>query len=447
MGDVVKSMKRALRNGKVWTLVLAATTIWSGCAAASPESVSLSSEPVPPAAAPAALPATISRLAVDGGCARNPDRARGRQRSGVDDLSRRGRGAGHRVAQYAAARRRARRESAGRPGVVGRRCGRRDQRPTPHPAHRPDPAGGRAHARRRTEQSAHRHDAGRRRDALRLPAVPVAEEAEIARGREAAPTAPSPSLPAPQRKPRSPVAAAESGQLRGAGHARSAPAGAAADRPAGLAPGECRGPRRGSADGRPGRWRWRVRLLDLPVVEPRSLRHRPRRRGEPERAQQRAPRRRDPRPHSRLTVQAESRGRLAGGLRSAPDRSADHRTRSRGPHRPLRRLGARSRSAHDGSAIEAPGPAATRPRARDDGSSPPLCPKSGRSRRRSRRRARSPRRAPAAPAVDRRDRRRDPGRERRGGLCRQRAGRAGQPPGRPRPRPPLPPPSPRKRGR
>jgi type IV pilus assembly protein PilQ len=64
MGDVVKSMKRALRNGKVWTLVLAATSIWSGCAAASPESVSLSSEPVPPAAAPAALPATISRLAV-----------------------------------------------------------------------------------------------------------------------------------------------------------------------------------------------------------------------------------------------------------------------------------------------------------------------------------------------------------------------------------------------
>ena len=64
MGDVVKSMKRALRNGKAWTLVLAAATIWSGCAAASPESVSLSSEPVPPAAAPAALPATISRLAV-----------------------------------------------------------------------------------------------------------------------------------------------------------------------------------------------------------------------------------------------------------------------------------------------------------------------------------------------------------------------------------------------
>ncbi len=64
MGDVVKSMKRALRNGKAWTLVLAAASIWSGCAAASPESVSLSSEPVPPAAAPAALPATISRLAV-----------------------------------------------------------------------------------------------------------------------------------------------------------------------------------------------------------------------------------------------------------------------------------------------------------------------------------------------------------------------------------------------
>ena len=64
MGDVVKSMKRALRNGKAWTLVLAAATMWSGCAAASPESVSLSSEPVPPAAAPAALPATISRLAV-----------------------------------------------------------------------------------------------------------------------------------------------------------------------------------------------------------------------------------------------------------------------------------------------------------------------------------------------------------------------------------------------
>ena len=64
MGDVVNSMKRALRNGKAWTLVLAAASIWSGCAAASPDSVSLSSEPVPPAAAPASLPATISRLAV-----------------------------------------------------------------------------------------------------------------------------------------------------------------------------------------------------------------------------------------------------------------------------------------------------------------------------------------------------------------------------------------------
>ena len=64
MGDVVNSMKRALRNGKAWTLVLAAATIWSGSAAASPESVAQSSEPVPPAAAPASLPATISRLAV-----------------------------------------------------------------------------------------------------------------------------------------------------------------------------------------------------------------------------------------------------------------------------------------------------------------------------------------------------------------------------------------------
>ena len=64
MGDVVNSMKRALRNGKAWTLVLAAVTIWSGPAAASPESVAQSSEPVPPAAAPASLPATISRLAV-----------------------------------------------------------------------------------------------------------------------------------------------------------------------------------------------------------------------------------------------------------------------------------------------------------------------------------------------------------------------------------------------
>ncbi len=64
MGDVVNSMKRALRNGKVWTLVLAAATIWSGAVAATPESVAQSSEPVPPAAAPASLPATISRLAV-----------------------------------------------------------------------------------------------------------------------------------------------------------------------------------------------------------------------------------------------------------------------------------------------------------------------------------------------------------------------------------------------
>ena len=64
MGDVVNSMKRALRNGKAWTLVLAAATIWSGSAAATPEGVALSSEPVPPAAAPASLPATISRLAV-----------------------------------------------------------------------------------------------------------------------------------------------------------------------------------------------------------------------------------------------------------------------------------------------------------------------------------------------------------------------------------------------
>ncbi len=64
MGDVVNSMKRALRNGKAWTLVLAAATIWSGSVAATPESVAQSSEPVPPAAAPASLPATISRLAV-----------------------------------------------------------------------------------------------------------------------------------------------------------------------------------------------------------------------------------------------------------------------------------------------------------------------------------------------------------------------------------------------
>ena len=68
MGDVVNSMKRALRNGKAWTLVLAAATIWSGPAAATSESVAQSSEPVPPAAAPAALPATISRLAVMEGC-------------------------------------------------------------------------------------------------------------------------------------------------------------------------------------------------------------------------------------------------------------------------------------------------------------------------------------------------------------------------------------------
>jgi type IV pilus assembly protein PilQ len=64
MGDVVNSMKRALRNGRAWTLVLAATSIWSGCAAASPESVALSSEPVPPVAATASMPATISRLDV-----------------------------------------------------------------------------------------------------------------------------------------------------------------------------------------------------------------------------------------------------------------------------------------------------------------------------------------------------------------------------------------------
>ena len=64
MGDVVNSMQRALRNVRAWTLVLAATSLWSGCAAASPESVALSSEPVPPAAAPASMPATISRLAV-----------------------------------------------------------------------------------------------------------------------------------------------------------------------------------------------------------------------------------------------------------------------------------------------------------------------------------------------------------------------------------------------
>ena len=64
MGDVVNSMKRALRNGQAWTLVLAATSIWSGCVAATPGNASLSSEPVPPAAAPASMPATISRLAV-----------------------------------------------------------------------------------------------------------------------------------------------------------------------------------------------------------------------------------------------------------------------------------------------------------------------------------------------------------------------------------------------
>ncbi|MEO8198471.1 MAG: type IV pilus secretin PilQ [Thermoanaerobaculia bacterium] len=45
-------------------MVLAAATIWSGAVAATPESVAQSSEPVPPAAAPASLPATISRLAV-----------------------------------------------------------------------------------------------------------------------------------------------------------------------------------------------------------------------------------------------------------------------------------------------------------------------------------------------------------------------------------------------
>ncbi len=64
MGDVVNSMQRAQRNGRAWTMVLAATLIWSGCAAAASESVARSSEPVPPAAAPASTPATISRLAV-----------------------------------------------------------------------------------------------------------------------------------------------------------------------------------------------------------------------------------------------------------------------------------------------------------------------------------------------------------------------------------------------
>ena len=64
MGDVVNSMKRAQRNGRAWTLVLAATLISSGCLAASTESVAQSSAPVPPAAAPASMPATISRLAV-----------------------------------------------------------------------------------------------------------------------------------------------------------------------------------------------------------------------------------------------------------------------------------------------------------------------------------------------------------------------------------------------
>ncbi|MEO8274650.1 MAG: type IV pilus secretin PilQ [Thermoanaerobaculia bacterium] len=45
-------------------MVLAATSIWSGGIAVASASVSLSSEPVPPATAPASLPATISRLAV-----------------------------------------------------------------------------------------------------------------------------------------------------------------------------------------------------------------------------------------------------------------------------------------------------------------------------------------------------------------------------------------------
>lgn len=64
MGDVVNSMNRALRNGKAWSLVLAAATIWNVTIVATPGGAAQSSEPVPPAAAPASLPATISRLAV-----------------------------------------------------------------------------------------------------------------------------------------------------------------------------------------------------------------------------------------------------------------------------------------------------------------------------------------------------------------------------------------------
>ena len=288
-----------------------------------------------------------------GGCAWNPDRARGRQRSGVDDLSRRRRGAGHRVAQCTAARGRWRRESASRPGVVGRRCGRRDQRPTPHPAHRPDPAGGRAHARRRAQLAAYRPDASRRRDRRDRcgghgPGRGRNGDRDAGRGGRAdrAVAEPACASSAGRRRTRR---GRPSGQFRGPGHAGSAAAGAAADRPAGPAAGECRGHRRGCEHGSPGRRRWRVRLLDLPAVEPRSLRHRPGRRREPERAQQRAALRRDPRSNSRLTVQAESRSRLAGGLRSAPDGSADDRTRSRGARRSLRRRGTGCRAAHDGS--------------------------------------------------------------------------------------------------
>jgi hypothetical protein len=90
---------------------------------------------VPPAAAPAALPATISRLAVVE-VRPEPDRLRGRQRLWTTYATATGRWSSVNARRC----RRARRESAGRPGATGAAVDETSGRPSPGSLFRPQEA-------------------------------------------------------------------------------------------------------------------------------------------------------------------------------------------------------------------------------------------------------------------------------------------------------------------
>ena len=373
MGDVVNSMKRALRNGKAWTLVLAAASIWSGCAAVFSRERGASSEPVPPAAAPAALPATISRLAVDGGRARDPDRASGRQRrwSGRPTATRMGPWSSSCPTHGRC--RRSSRSLAGGSGLLGPVARRRNQRPAAHAAHGRTRRRGRAPDRRRPEQPAHRpapvgRPAGswRRRRPRRSCRAPCTVAAPRMRrrgtGAEGRSGCPEPAAgDAWPSRDADPPASPAAGSLR-LRHPGPPVRGAPADRPRGLDSGSvdvvegrdhgrASSPETASSPTRPSSWKT---PSDSSSTSTASSIRAPA-----------AARRSTARfcTYPRLAVQAEPRSRLARRLRPPPDRAADDRARRGRPGRALQHHGAcpaRLRGRGDRAVARAAGVAAVR---------------------------------------------------------------------------------------